>query len=73
MPHVEIKLYPGYGPEKKERLARSVLQAVTRDLEVPERVVSIAFEEVSPEHWQERVYAPLIQDREGLVKAPDYQ
>ena len=50
-----------------------MLQAVTRDLEVPERVVSIAFEEVSPENWQERVYAPLIQDREGLVKAPDYQ
>lgn len=73
MPHIEIKVYPGYGEEKKEKLAQSVLRAVVNDLEVPERVVSIAFEEVPPEQWQEKVYAPLIADREGLVKAPNYQ
>ena len=73
MPHIEIKLYPGYGEEKRKRLAQSVLEAVVHDLEVPERVVSITFEEVSPEQWQEKVYAPLIENREGLVKAPDYQ
>lgn len=73
MPHIEIKLYPGYGAEKKEKFARSILQVVTDDLEVPERVVSIAFEEVPPEQWQEKVYVPLIQDREGLAKVPDYQ
>lgn len=72
MPHIEIKLYPGYGEEKKRKLAQSILRDVAADLEVPERVVSIAFEEVSPEQWGEKVYAPLIQDREGLAKAPDY-
>ena len=73
MPHIEIKLYPGYGEEKRKRLAQSVLEAVVHDLEVPERVVSTACEEVSPEPWQEKVYAPLIEKREGLVNAPDYQ
>lgn len=73
MPHIEIKLLPGYGEEKKQALTQSILRDVTRDLEVPERVVSIAFEEVPSDQWQEKVYEPLIADRDGLVKAPNYQ
>lgn len=73
MPHIEIKLYPGYGEEKKRALTQSILQVVSRDLDVPQRVISVAFEEVSPEQWQEKVYQPLIANREGLAKAPDYQ
>lgn len=73
MPHIEVKLYPGYGEEKKQALAQSILRDVVSDLGVPERVVSIAFEEVSPAEWQEKVFDPLIAGREGLVKAPNYQ
>lgn len=73
MPHIEIKLLPGYGEEKKQKLVQSILRDVAGDLEIPERVVSIAFEEVPADQWQEKVYAPLIQDREGLAVAPDYR
>lgn len=73
MPHIEIKLLPGYGEEKKQKLVQSILRDVAGDLEIPERVVSIAFEEVPSDQWQQKVYEPLIADRDGLVKAPEYK
>lgn len=72
MPHIEIKLYPGYGEEKKHNFVQSVVAAAVQELGVPERVVSVAIEEVAPEAWAERVYQPLIADRAELVKPPQY-
>lgn len=72
MPHIEIKLYPGYGREKLEKLTQDVAAAAAEDLGVPENVVSVAFEEVSPEEWNDKVFLPLIRDRRGLAKAPEY-
>lgn len=73
MPHIEIKLYPGYGREKLEKLTADLVETVAKDLEVPERVISLAYEEVLPEQWDARVYRTLIDGREGLAKAPDYR
>lgn len=72
MPHFEIKAYPGYTPEQLDALTKSVVQAAVRNLQVPERVVSVAIETVPPEQWVKRVYEPLIQDRPELKKAPEY-
>ena len=55
-----------------DALTKSVVQAAVRDLQVPERVVSVAIETVPPEQWEKRVYEPLIQDRPELKKAPEY-
>ena len=73
MPHIEIKLFPGYGEEKKRELTQSILEAVSKDLDVPRRVISVAFEEIPKDQWQEKVYEPLIAGRKGLAAAPDYQ
>lgn len=73
MPHFEVKLYPGYHPEQLQVLTDHIVQAAVQDLKVPENVVSVAFQEIAPEHWQEQVYQPLIQDRDGLAKAPKYK
>lgn len=73
MPHFEVKLYPGYRPEQLRILTDHIVQAAVQDLKVPENVVSVAFQEIAPEHWQEQVYQPLIQDRDGLAKAPKYK
>ena len=54
-------------------LTDHIVQAAVQDLKVPENVVSVAFQEIAPEHWQEQVYQPLIQDRDGLAKAPKYK
>ena len=73
MPHFEVKLYPGYDPQKLQKLADDVVRSAVLDLNVPENVVSVAFQEIAPENWQEQVYQPLIQNREGLAKAPHYK
>ena len=73
MPHFEVKLYPGYRPEQLRTLTDHIVQAAVQDLKVPENVVSVAFQEIAPEHWQEQVYQPLVQDRDGLAKAPKYK
>ena len=56
MPHFEVKLYPGYRPEQLRTLTDHIVQAAVQDLKVPENVVSVAFQEIAPEHWQEQVY-----------------
>lgn len=72
MPHFEIKLYLGYRPEQWKALFRRVVDAAIEELGVPGGAISVAFHEVAPEHWQECVYQPLIQDRDDLVKVPKY-
>ncbi len=32
MPHIEIKLYPGYGEEKKQNFVHSVVAAAVQEL-----------------------------------------
>ena len=51
MPHFEVKLYPGYRPEQLRTLTDHIVQAAVQDLKVPENVVSVAFQEIAPEHW----------------------
>lgn len=73
MPHFEIMLYPSYTSEQREALCRRVVDAAKQELGVSEDVVSVAFQEVAPECWKERVYQPLIQSRDNLAKKPNYK
>ncbi len=72
MPHIELKVYPGYDKETLEALADSLVKETVRHLGVPEGVVSLAMEEVSPQEWQRKVFQPFIQGRDCLIKAPRY-
>ena len=74
MPHFEVKLYPGYRPEQLRTPDGPHRSSGCARPEGPgKNVVSVAFQEIAPEHWQEQVYQPLIQDRDGLAKAPKYK
>ncbi len=73
MPHIELKVYPHYNKESLAALAGKLVKDVAEALDVPERVVSLAIEEVAPDEWNDRVFEPLIKDRECLVVQPDYQ
>lgn len=73
MPHVIVKLYPGRSEDQKKRLAQAITQDVVTIVQCDEKSVSVAFEEIDPDQWAERVYRPDILDRKQLLyKEPGY-
>jgi 4-oxalocrotonate tautomerase len=74
MPHIIIKLWPGRSEEEKKKLADKISETVMETLNVEERTISIALEEVSREKWEKEVYKPDILGKEHtLYKKPGYQ
>ncbi|HRR19844.1 MAG: 4-oxalocrotonate tautomerase [Bacteriovoracaceae bacterium] len=73
MPHVIIKLYPGRSEEQKKLLAEAIARDVVSIVQCDEKSVSIAFEEIIPEQWAEKVYRPdILEKKESLYKEPGY-
>ena len=73
MPHVIIKLKPGRSEEQKTQLAQEIVKDVVAIARCEEKVVSVAFEEIKPEDWAEKVYKPDILGKpEKLYKKPGY-
>jgi len=71
MPHIIVKLYPGRTEEQKNRLAEAITKVVVEIAKCPEEAVSLAIEEISPEHWDEKVYQLDILNKEhSLYKIP---
>ena len=73
MPHVIVKLLPGRTEQQKTRLAEEIVKDVVAIAECEEKSVSVAFEEIKPEDWAEKVYKPDILDSAAkLYKKPGY-
>jgi 4-oxalocrotonate tautomerase len=73
MPHVIVKLWPGKSEKQKARLAEEIAKDVMDVLNYGEESVSVAFAEVSPQDWAEKVYKPDIVDNSGnLYRKPGY-
>jgi 4-oxalocrotonate tautomerase len=73
MPHIIIKLYPGRTEQQKQQLADAITQDMISIAECEEKSVSLAFEEVDPADWAEKVYRPEILDKQDkLYKKPGY-
>ena len=73
MPHVIVKLWPGQSEQQKARLAEKIVEDVTTVLNYGEESVSVAFEEVEPHDWAEKVYKPdIVRNSERLYKKPGY-
>lgn len=74
MPHVLVKLWPGKSEQQKAHLADEIVKDVTRVLSYGEESVSVAFEEVEPQDWAEKVYRPdIVNNPERLYKKPGYR
>jgi 4-oxalocrotonate tautomerase len=52
----------GESEKQRTRLAEAIAKDVMDILGYGEESVSVAFEEISPKHWAERVYRPDIVD-----------
>lgn len=73
MPHVIVKLQPGRSEEQKTQLAKEITKDVVAIAKCEEKAVSVAFEEIKPEDWAEKVYKPDILGKpENLYKKPGY-
>ena len=73
MPHVIVKLWPGKSEQQKTRLAEAIVEDVMHVLKYGEESVSVAFEEIKPEDWAEKVYNPdIVNNAEKLYKQPGY-
>lgn len=73
MPHVVVKLSPGKSEKQKIRLAEEITRDVMSVLDYGEESVSVAFEEIKPQDWMEKVYKPEIQNKwDQVYKKPGY-
>ena len=73
MPHVIVKLYPGRSEQQKTRLAEEIVKDVVGIAKCEEKSVSVAFEEIKPEDWTEKVYKPdILGNQQRLYKKPGY-
>lgn len=73
MPHIIVKLYPGRSEQQKIQLTKKIVKNVVEIAECKETAVSLAFEEIQPSEWAQKVYKPDIIDGLGsLYKKPGY-
>ncbi|MDA8138064.1 MAG: tautomerase family protein [Desulfobacteraceae bacterium] len=73
MPHIIIKLYPGRSEQQKTQLAAEIAKDVVAIAGCQDKSVSVAFEEVAPEEWVEKVYKPnILAHPQRLYKIPGY-
>ena len=73
MPHVIIKLYPGRSDAQKKQLTEEIVKNVATIAKCEEKSISVAFEEVDPQDWVEKVYKPdIMGNKDLLYKAPEY-
>jgi len=73
MPHIIVKLYPGRSDDQKKRLANEIVKDVVAIAKCEEKSVSVAFEEIDPADWPEKVYKPDILDKkDSLSIEPGY-
>ena len=73
MPHIIVKLWPGKSDQQKALLTRGILDGTMRVLGYSEDAISVAFEEVAPGEWDQRVHQPEIVGKWAqLTKRPGY-
>jgi 4-oxalocrotonate tautomerase len=73
MPHIIVKLWSGRSEEQKRRFAEAVVKNATAILDCEEKSVSVGFEDIQPQDWEEKVVKPDIQAKwETLYKKPAY-
>ena len=74
MPHVIIKLFPGRTVSQKDALTKRIIHAMEETIDAKSESISVSFEEIKPEQWDEQVVKPdLIDKKEFLFKSPYYK
>jgi 4-oxalocrotonate tautomerase len=73
MPHIIVKLYPGRPDQQKRQLSAEIVKDVVTIAQCKESDVSVAFEEIEPGEWADKVYRPdILNQKDKLYKEPGY-
>ncbi len=73
MPHIIVKLYPGRSEQQKKQLTDEIVKDIVTIAKCEEKSVSVAFEEIDPKDWAEKVYKPdILENEDRLYKKPEY-
>ena len=56
MPHIVVKLWPGRTEQQKKRLTEAITRDVSRIFDLDDGYISIAFEEIEADDWDDKVY-----------------
>jgi len=51
MPFVNIRINDGHSQQRKDEIARRVVEAINEVAEIPKESIWVVFEEVSRDHW----------------------
>jgi 4-oxalocrotonate tautomerase len=51
MPFVNIRIYEGWGKERKDEIAKRVTGAITEVTGLPKEAVWVVIEEIKPNDW----------------------
>ena len=60
MPYIRIKAYPK-DEAIKRRVAEQINQIFLKEWGCPQEAISLSFEEIRPENWEEQVIKPEIE------------
>lgn len=74
MPHLKLQHFPpSLNGDKQQELVESLCDVISTIMGCNRDAISIAFEAVDPNEWQEKVYIPEIKAHwELLSKKPNY-
>jgi len=67
MPHVIVKLYPGRSEQQRKQLADEIVKDVIVIAKCEAKSVSVAFEEIEPADWSEKVHKSDILDKSNTL------
>ena len=74
MPHVHVKMYPGRTGEQKKALTDRIVKAMDETMGIEPKWISVSYEEIEPEEWDESVVKPdIAEKKEFLFKPPEYE
>ena len=62
MPYIAVKAYPR-DAETKQRAAEELQQVIVKHFGCPPQAVTISFEDIQPEDWENTVVKPEIEPK----------
>ncbi len=68
MPHIAISMYPGRTDERKEEIAKGLVEAMEK-LDFPDVEVSVSVEDIEPDDFQETINSRLGEDNKLIVSS----
>lgn len=73
MPHISVKMLEGRTDEQKQKLAKDLVEVLSRDLGADKHWITCTVEDFDAQEWQD-VFKSEIADkpRDVVYKSPEY-